>query len=29
MVSVELHHGLEGEVAGHIAVEDEEWVCSL
>lgn len=29
MVPVELHHGLEGEIADHITVEDEERVCSL
>lgn len=29
MVPVELHHGLEGEIADHVTVEDEERVCSL
>lgn len=29
MVPVELHHGLEREIADHVTVEDEEWVCSL
>lgn len=29
MVPVELHHGLEREVADHVTVEDEERVCGL
>lgn len=29
MVPVELHHGLEREIADHVTVEDEERVCSL
>lgn len=29
MVSMELHHGLEGEITDHITVENEERVCSL
>ena len=29
MVSVELHHGLKGEIADHVTVEDEKRVCSL
>lgn len=29
MVPVELHHGLEREIADHITVEDKEGVCGL
>lgn len=29
VVPMELHHGLEGEITDHVAVEDEERVCSL
>lgn len=29
MVSMELHHGLEGEITDDVTVENEERVCSL
>lgn len=29
VVLMELHHGLEGEITDHIAVENEERVCGL